>query len=672
LKQLPHKTIISIIFIALAMINTGIAQVNYVDSLKQALSNTAEESSRAKILVQLAETFDSLDRVESIKYYSEALLLEKDKYSRAVINDKIGLGNWRLGYFQEAIGYFNKALVQFIELNDSTWLGKVNNNIAAINWVIGNRNEALKYFQSALKIRKAINDNEGVSKVLNNIGLIYQDWGIYEEALKFHNEALEIALNLGVPSAIGYSYSNIGKCYENKNEFETALKYHKLGYKYLSKENIKDRSNSFFLASIGDVYGKMGKLDSALYNFKESLFHAKLINNTYRIAIAKYNLGKIYLTINKIDSASIYINDSYELSLKNDYNSLNIDNQFALAEIEEKKGKATEALKHFKSATALKDSTFNKKEIKKFTDLQIKYNQEQESQENILLRKNNKIQELTIQRHKTSRSILIAFGIFILVVLAFISKSRSSLKKLSIKLEKSEEDLIEINANKDRFFTIVAHDLKSPFNGLLGITEVLDKHYDEFSSEKIKQMILLMKESSANIFALLEDLLQWAQIQTGRMKYKFENFDIFIKGEKVIELLNTRAKSKNILIENKIKEGTFVTADVHATETILRNLISNAIKFTEHGGLVKVEAENRVDQIAVSVSDNGVGMNDSVQKKLFKITEKVIGVGTDKEHGTGIGLIICKELIEKNYGRIWVESELGKGSKFIFTLPKKK
>ncbi|MBI9073677.1 MAG: HAMP domain-containing histidine kinase, partial [Melioribacteraceae bacterium] len=205
--------------------------------------------------------------------------------------------------------------------------------------------------------------------------------------------------------------------------------------------------------------------------------------------------------------------------------------------------------------------------------------------------------------------------------------------------------------------------------GILGITEMLVSDYDELTDDEIKEMIHLLRNSSVKVFDLLEGLLEWARTQTGRMEYIFENIDLYEQSIKTIELLKTNAQNKNIFLKNGVKENTLVFADKRATETVLRNLITNAIKFTKPDGIIKVETEKRDSEIAISVSDSGIGMSDKDKNKLFKIEVHHTTVGTNNEAGTGVGLILCKELVEKHGGKIWVESELGVGSKFIFTLP---
>jgi PAS domain S-box-containing protein len=237
------------------------------------------------------------------------------------------------------------------------------------------------------------------------------------------------------------------------------------------------------------------------------------------------------------------------------------------------------------------------------------------------------------------------------------------------KVMQTMEELRLVNENKDKFFSIISHDLKSPFNGLLGITEILDAEYDELSLVEIKEMIQIIRHLSLNVYDLLEGLLQWAQTQTGRMEYNFEGINVFEKSSKVVELLTANAINKNIVINNNINIDTFVFADSRATNTVFRNLIANAIKFTKKGGVITIGSYQRDNDVVISITDSGVGMSAETIQKLFRIEVQHTTVGTNNESGTGVGLILCKELVENQNGKIWVESELGRGSKFYFSLP---
>jgi signal transduction histidine kinase len=656
-----------LLFVVMVSSLNGSGQPTNGDTIKQLLASTPGDSDKTQILLQLARS--SKDKEKSLEYYAEALNYEKDKLRTAEIIDTLGLFNLLLGNYHEALAYFNQAKLLFYELQDSLWIGKIHNNIAIVNWGVGNSIEALSNYQKALNIRKALNDQAGVCKVMNNVGLVYQDLGLYEDALKWHNQALAIALEINDSSAIVYSYSNIGKYYEYHNKLDEALKTYTQGLKILLEQSEKNRSNSFLSSSLGSVYDKMDQPDSALFHYHKAVAYGIRQGNSNRIAIAEHNLGKIYLKSGQLDSAKHYINSSMELSRLKNYPPIIRDNLFTLSEIEEHEGRVPAAMNYYKQASELKDSLFSSENIKKLNDLQIKFFTEQQEQENQLLRKNNEIQRITIRQQKMVSHILIAGGILILLVLFIVVRSHISLKKLSQRLEKSESELLKANADKDRFFTIIAHDLKSPFSAFLGTTDLLVDNFDNMSSNSIKKLLAALKDSSSNLYALLESLLQWAQVQTGTMTYQFQKSDVFEIATSVTNLLAANAKQKKIILTQNIQPNTLIYADEKTVATILRNLVSNAIKYTKPGGNIMVEAVKKETQIEISVSDNGIGMENKISGKLFDITEKTSRQGTDNESGTGLGLILCKEFVEKNKGQIWVQSEPGKGSKFTFSLP---
>ncbi|HPT05017.1 MAG TPA: HAMP domain-containing sensor histidine kinase, partial [Bacteroidales bacterium] len=213
------------------------------------------------------------------------------------------------------------------------------------------------------------------------------------------------------------------------------------------------------------------------------------------------------------------------------------------------------------------------------------------------------------------------------------------------------------------------HDLRSPFTTLMGYAGLLSDDYDEYSEEERKDMIKHIKDAAENNFLLLENLLTWSRSQRGQIKVNAVKTDIGKVSMEVIGILNPVAVAKNIQLTNKITSGTFAWADISMVHTMLLNLTNNAIKFTNPGGFVIVEAGISGDKIQVSVKDNGIGIAQEEVEKIFKVDVAHSTPGTANEKGTGLGLLICKEFAEKLGGTIWVESEPGKGSTFIFTLP---
>lgn len=633
----------------------------------QNLGSLKNDSIQRTLLLNQARS--AKDKEKSLAYFNDVLAFEKDTQRRAETLDTIGLFNWQLGNFQEAINYFHQALNLFSQLKDSLWIGKIHNNIAVVSWGMGNSIEALSHYQKALLFRKAMNDLPGISKVLNNIGLIYQEWGLHDKAFELHSEALAIASEIDDLPSITYSYSNLGNCYENRNEYQKALENYRQAIHIFSKEDSISRYNSFISVDIANVYNQMGMLDSARYHYHQAVEYGKRMNNRYRIAIANHHLGHIHLKLNHIDSAKYYTSQSIDLAKEKNYTGLIRDNLYILSEIAEQEGNTSLAFAHYKQASFLKDSLFNSEKINKFNDLQIKYFTEQQETENQILRANNEIQRVTIRQQKMVTHLLITGGVLTLLALVFVARSRISLKRLSVRLEKSETELRKANADKDKFFTILAHDLKSPFSGLLGTTELLASNFDDLPPKSIKELLFAMKDSSTNVYALLESLLQWSQVQTGTMSYQFEKIDILQIGTNVCNLLTTNAQQKDIELRLKIQPNTFAFADEKTVSSVLRNLISNAIKYTNPQGLITVEATSKQNEIEILVTDNGIGMDKKTSSRLFDITQMISQQGTKNEQGTGLGLILSKEFIQKNKGQIHVESEPGKGSRFTFTLP---
>jgi len=250
-----------------------------------------------------------------------------------------------------------------------------------------------------------------------------------------------------------------------------------------------------------------------------------------------------------------------------------------------------------------------------------------------------------------------------------MEQSAHELVVLNSKLEESEEELQILNASKDKFFSIIAHDLKSPFTVMLGFTEMLEMEFEDLSQEELKEAIVSLNRTAQNVYELLEGLLDWSRIQTGRMEFSPRRFELKDVSRSVKSLLDGNARGKQIIINDSVEEDIFVFADKNMVNAIIRNLTANAIKFTKPGGAVSIHTTKKKDYVHVIISDTGIGISEEDLAKLFRIDIHYTTYGTNNEKGTGLGLILCKELIEKNNGKIWVESILGKGSKFVFTLP---
>jgi signal transduction histidine kinase len=238
-------------------------------------------------------------------------------------------------------------------------------------------------------------------------------------------------------------------------------------------------------------------------------------------------------------------------------------------------------------------------------------------------------------------------------------------------IEQSEQELKLLNASKNKFFSIIAHDLKNPLHNVLGYSFLLNNEYENFTEKERRKFAFDIHRSTNNIFSLLQNLLEWSKTQTGRLNFSPAVIEYQRILDSSLKVLRSLAEQKNIRINVENDPELKIFADPQMIETVLRNLINNAIKFTPEGGQINVSAKVADNQILVSVSDSGVGISKEDSQNLFRIDSKVKRKGTNNEDGSGLGLILCHEFVTKHNGKIWVESIPGEGSEFIFSIPAK-
>jgi signal transduction histidine kinase len=244
-------------------------------------------------------------------------------------------------------------------------------------------------------------------------------------------------------------------------------------------------------------------------------------------------------------------------------------------------------------------------------------------------------------------------------------------KERTAELEAQKIQLAELNASKDKFFSIISHDLRSPFSTLLGFSQLLSEHIDRYSLDEIKHRVGRIQNSAENLYALLENLLTWSRIQRGAMEHSPEAIAIQEIIEENLLLFTSKAEQKQIIFKRSLGQGMLVYGDQNMIHTVVRNLLSNAMKFTHNGGTIEVLVQPYDEQyVEIAVADTGIGIKQEDLAKLFRIDVQYTNVGTAGETGTGLGLNLCKDLVEKNGGKIWAESEVGKGTTFKFILPK--
>ena len=246
----------------------------------------------------------------------------------------------------------------------------------------------------------------------------------------------------------------------------------------------------------------------------------------------------------------------------------------------------------------------------------------------------------------------------------------TELKIAEVEIKKSNEELIRLNAEKDKFFSIIAHDLRGPFSSFMELTRFMSEELHGLTMAELKKMTLAMKNSASKLYGLLENLLEWAKIQQDLLPFNPKIVQLYPLVNESLETLKESAVNKEIEIDITIPGNTSLIADSHMLQSVIRNLVTNAVKFTPKGGKITLSAKTASDKsVEISVKDTGIGMNMEMVKNLFRLDQQPKRVGTEGEPSSGLGLILCKEFIEKHGGKLLVESAVGIGSTFSFTIP---
>jgi signal transduction histidine kinase len=314
------------------------------------------------------------------------------------------------------------------------------------------------------------------------------------------------------------------------------------------------------------------------------------------------------------------------------------------------------------------------KQKEKLEKLVKKRTHEIEKQNILLLKQSTELNEINVlleerQQHiEEQNEMLVEQAEKLNDTNSLLEERQQFIEEQSEKLLESNEKLTKLNATKDKFFSIIAHDLKNPFTSILGFCEILFVRYEKMDDTKRKQLLGVVYESSNNLYKLLENLLEWARSQTGSIKYEPKGFLLNELIVTNISLVKNLAFEKNLEMKQNLKDDIKLFGDKNMINTVIRNLIANAIKFTETGSIT-IDAVQNDSETKVSIIDTGVGISVEKQGKIFDVMSSKSTQGTKGETGTGLGLIICKEFIEKHGGAISVSSEPGKGAVFYFTIP---
>ena len=570
-------------------------------------------------------------------------------------------------------------------------------------WALGEYDNAMHYYDSCLRIAENISNRKLAAFAMNNMGMIYQDEGDYTKAMINFNHALVIMKALDDKIEYAKIMNSLGKLNTELHKYKEALKNYQIVLDLVKNSN-ELKLYFWVLSDIGEVYFRINQPEKALSYFELALRIANNLDDKVGKAMIYNNIGRTYLSQRNFTKTKSNFQKAIAFARQSKARDQIMITWQNMSDMYSNQGEYKESLKYFKLYKEMSDSIYSEKKMKNISNLQIRYETEAKGKEIELLRKDAELNRLRISQQKSFRNLLMVLLLVVLMITTIIygrlnikrqankllaekndeienkkaelhtmmehlQQSNKKLEEQKAEIEKQVETIREVNSTKDRFFSIIAHDLKSPFNSILGFSSLLVEQIQENNHEGIEEYAIILQNSSQRVYDLLTNLLEWARSQTGRMEFNPERTEIVALIDNVIELSKDAAQQKSITISKDMLPNAFVLVDKYMISTVLRNLFMNAIKFTKPGGKIVISAQQKKNQLEISVSDNGVGIDKDAIDKLFRIDESYSTAGTQNEKGTGLGLILCRDFVERHRGQIGVESVLGKGSKFFFNLP---
>lgn len=646
------------------LFEVGYAQRKEIDSLLNQVKVFEKKSSFQKdtnylnLINSLSRTYYTISSDSTLHWADRSLLFcQAINYEKGIVDALRNKGIvFRTDYnYPKALELYYKALRLAEKIRYTDGIGSIHNSIAIVYKNQNNFAEAIKHYEKALDINRITKDLKGVAVSLNNIAIIYFEKGEYEKALTTHLESLELRKKNNDSRGIANSLNNLGDVYLKLNKSEQAIEYYEQAMQINTKIGNK-RGLASDLSSLANCYVLLNQSDKALGFARKSMAIASEIGYLDKVRDCYETISKIYQSANRYDSAFFnyqqfkFYSDSL---LKNETEKQTIRLSF---EYEFEK----------------KELNLKAEQIKKDAINQAKLNQQQNINI-ILLGAVVGILSIAYYIFNSRKKVRLAYQ--------SLSTASEEISQKNTEIVNQKEELMqslktvneqkkvieEQNLSKDKLFAIIGHDLNSPINSLKGLMNLVTDM--DISPDEFRLISGKLKKGVEYVHFTLNNLLQWANSQMYGIQINPKIMRLYPIVKENCDLLGEVALSKQIKINNQIDEELTLWADPDQVSLVFRNLISNAIKFTNMSGTVTIFAKRQINLCQITIADTGIGMSQDILAKLFNPINQVNTLGTNNEKGTGLGLMLCKDFIEKNGGKIWAESQEGEGTQFHFTLP---
>ncbi len=662
------------------------SQTQTLDSLESAFKEATTDSVKAYILKNISwEHLNNRSDNEKAEWYIDSLSRFSKKHG---LKRFIVISNYQYGVLERQKGNYGKALeyiekyIKFSRETDQDY--EVANGLYQKAIILddqGKTEESLKIYYDILKIYKDKKDIFSEATTLNAIGETLKKSGKTLEALDSYNKALAIVEDLDDKTEMANCNYNIGDTYLILKDYDKALSYFEIALQ-LDREVGSDWGVAYDLESIGKVENLKGDYQEALKYHLQALEIREQLNQRRELSMSYFEIGQSYFYLKNFKEAERFLEKSTANALfLGDKEKLR-DNYTIFSKLYKETGAYERALDYTLKLGNVKDSLYNEAKSQQIEELQARFDSEKKQNAITALQKDAEIKDLRLRRQTTFRNIAIALVLLVLLIAFIVYKRLQYRRSLEQKeLEKSQilakaeaekerlEELQKIDKLKDEFLANTSHELRTPLNGIIGLSESLKDGAAGRLPNKAVDNLDMIVNSGRRLSNLVNDILDFSKLKNKDLKLSLQPVDIYAISQLVLKISQALTGGKNVELKNNIDATVpLVEADENRLQQILYNLLGNAIKFTDEG-TITVSAKEDGNVLRLSIADTGIGIAEEDISGIFKSFEQVDGTNERAHSGTGLGLSVTKQLVELHGGTISVDSELGVGSTFAFTLP---
>ncbi|WP_423127039.1 tetratricopeptide repeat protein [Gaoshiqia sp. Z1-71] len=668
-----------IILLYLIFVHINLFAQQHVDSLKAVLPELQGEA-KAEVLNQLSSILCQTDSVQSMAFARQALAQGQSIPNREVsANAYSNLAEccYYHDQYEQALRYYTEALAIYSELGNNERIGDTYNSIGLVHYYKGEYDLAIENQLAALNCLENVSDRHELAHVYSNMGMVYSRLGYYEVSIENYRKAAVINREIDDPYSLAVNHNGMGVGYYNLGQLDSSKVNYGRSLTIFRQMDDKRRV-AIALNNIANIYVDEGdSLQQALSYYEEAYAVFDELKDVRNKTFVLEGMGCVYRAMGNRNKALQVFREGLDMAITHKLGHFIRQRYYEdLSVTYEMLGRTRDAFEAYRQHIVYRDSMRQENQLQQIAVLEKKFEIEKKEAEIAHLNSEREIAHLQIQKDKVIRLFGIIVILLLMAVIVYVSFSNYNKKKVNIllnqkntQIETQKNELEIMNVSKNKLFSIIAHDLKNPLHTMMGYSYLLNQEYDRFNDTERKKHAGDIYQATNNLFRLLQNLLDWSRSQTGRLKYDPVRFELRDLYNRIHSLMKPVAEQKNIRLETTIPDDLLVYADPMMVDTILRNLINNAIKFSKEGSVVKTGISRLETDITVCVTDEGIGMSEQELQHLFSIDPKVKRKGTNNEDGSGLGLILCHEFVQINGGKIWALSEEGKGSTFCFTIP---